>query len=223
MTLAGTGIVGVAAIGGGSMMFGGTARATMQVETEDLEVTTEDGTVEAINLIVTEAEAAYENIEGGVNHFVFTTSVNGEELLRHSFPTQYLDESAGHDLGENSGTVQYHSGIDRPGGPGIPLFRTSSYEPSDFDVPEDGRSETFTLDVEVEFEVHPESGPENPAVTVTGSTSVDLTIHNEEGSSDGDGGGNEGGGGADPEPEASISGTKVSLSVELPNGESVTQ
>lgn len=222
MTLAGTGAVGAVAIGGGSMVLSNTASATAQLEAEDLEVTAPDGKVEEINIIVSGAEITYSNVGPEVVGCISTIYVDGEEVASRGFHKHNVGEDNPFiDIGPDSGTIAYHSGIDKPGGPGVPLFSNTSYEPSDFEVSEDGASETYTLDVEVEFGVYTDEEESGDGVVVTdsGSDTVELTITNED---DGSSGGGGTGGGSDPDPEISVSGGKISLTVELPDGSRVT-
>lgn len=220
LAMAGTSAAAIGTIAGGTMLLGGSAVATAQIDTEDLEVTTPDGTVEEI-VVYMEVECSYDNVEGTVQWLGVTTTLDGETIHSAEYDVNHPDWLEA-DTGPDSGSVVYRPYMDRYGtNDRVFLFEDTAYEPSDFEVTEDGAAETFDLDFGVEMAVITEA-EETVATTETSATSQ-LTITNEA-DDGGDGGtGDDGGGDSDSEEQsASMAVSQVSLTVELPNGDTVS-
>lgn len=216
---AGGSVAAFGAVGAGTVLMGQDAHASLQVETEHLEVTTPNGRVEEITVNF-QTTCSYSNVGPEVTHLGFTSSLNGETLFDEERSIDHdFFEGQIEDPGPDSGTVrlQGHNFDDITWFTN--LFEWTSFEPSDFEVPEDGASETFPLELDLEFRVisHGET-----VVSSTASATAQLTIHNEV-DDDGGGGGGGGDGGSDPTPtpEASMEAGKFSIEVELPSGETV--
>lgn len=197
----------VGGIAGGSLLLGESAVASAQIDTEDLQVTSPDGTVQEI-VIYMEVECSYSNVDGAVQWLGMTTTLNDETIHSAEYDINHPDWLDS-DTGPDAGSVVYRPYMDRYGTQDrVFLFEDTGYVPDDFTVTEDDSSETFDLDFGVQMDVITEQ-EETVATTETSATSQ-LTITNAP--DDGSGG----------NAEASLGAPNVSLSVELPNGETVS-
>lgn len=214
--MAGTSAAALGGVAGGTLLLGGSTVASAQIDTENLEVTTPDGTVEEI-VVYMEVECSYDNVDGTVQWLGMTTTLNGETIHADEYDINHPDWLEA-DTGPDSGSVVYRPYMDRFGtNDRVFLFEDTGYEPGDFAVSEDGATETFDLDFSVEMAVITDA--EETVATAESSATSQLTITNEADGGD-DGGGSGGNGSEDPEASAGVS--EVSLAVELPGGDTVS-
>lgn len=222
LAMAGTSTVALGGIGGATLAFPAGATARAQIDTQDLAVTTPDGTVDEI-VVYMQVECTYENVDGTVQWMDVTTTLNGETIHSDRYDINHPDWLEA-DVGEDSGSVVYRPYMDRFGSNDrVFLFEDTAYESADFAVDEDGTTETFDLDLGVDVGVVTQA--EETVATTETSATTQLSITNEaDGDSDGDENGTGPGNGTDggQEPTASASVDQVRLFVELPNGERVS-
>lgn len=231
----GVGTASVATVGGATLFAsdGARAQASAEISVEDGHVESLDGTVDVLN-IKPSINCYYEDVYPEVTHFGFTFTINGETRYNKAIPWGPDNE---HNPGgmappDDASWGPHNGGVVYPGAPdGTPnYFRITQTE--EYTVEEDGACETFDLDFAFQFRaVHSENPrilegseiedegevlAESDVVTATGQ----LTVCNVEDDDGGGGGG--GGGGGEDEAVATMGKPKVSLSVELPNGEEVS-
>lgn len=205
----GTSAMALGGIAGGSVLLSRDAGATAAVEIDapNLEVSSPDGTVEEI-IINVEANATYSGFNDvDVEYLGFTLTLNGKTIHEGNYSIEHPD--IGGVSGPDKGNVHYRPYPTRigPDDDQVFLFEDTAFEPPDFEVPEDGASKTFDLDLGLEFRVM--SPKKKVLMKRHTSATATITLHNEEDTDDGS------------EYAAGLEATTVEIQVELPNGETV--
>lgn len=199
-------------------------------EEVEVAVTTDDGRLQQL-LVNPRTEFAYENAES-ITHFRFHLTVNGETVSDQTYQNHdsvviYQDRPTDRpgieEYAPESATV-YIEAMQVGGGYNV-IDDQSPFTPSDFEVSEDGASETFDLEIAMEVsaiagELGTRAGGDDPEVVVSASASrlLKLTIHNEAESSTGGGSGEEESG-SEPEPTASTTMSDFTVHAQKTDGE----